>query len=257
MTTNKQQTKMNKEFIPYELALEIKQLGFTEPCLASYYHAGRRLDICEYINHGEYTVLAPTYSQAFRWFREKHNLKSWIQEHTSDTFIYEIRPHVLSDYKQGETYVYTNYEKVELACLKKLIEIVKITNNKTNKLKNLIQVYTNTENMTNNKLNLSNLYYHLGNRATGKTTLLQTGIKNYDKPFLFVCTSTRRGEFETDKNPNAIYITEETQDKLFGVDYPIILNHDVISWIIDRVFDLESENQLLKNKLEEHINDKQ
>ena len=54
--------------------------------------------------------------------------------------------------------------------------------------------------MTNNKLNLSNLYYHLGNRATGKTTLLQTGIKNYDKPFLFVCTSTRRGEFETDKN---------------------------------------------------------
>jgi len=132
-----------------------------------------------------------------------------------------------------------------------------MTNNKISKLKNIIHLYTNTENMTNNKLNLSNLYYHLGNRATGKTTLLQTGIKNYDKPFLFVCTSTRRGEFETDKNPNAIYITEETQDKLFGVDYPIILNHDVISWIIDRVFDLESENQLLKNKLEEHINDKQ
>lgn len=64
-------------------------------------------------------------AMVFRWFREKHNLKFWIQEHTSDTFIYEIRPHVLSDYKQGETYVYTNYEKVELACLKKLIEIVK------------------------------------------------------------------------------------------------------------------------------------
>jgi hypothetical protein len=51
--------------------------------------------------------------------------KSWIQEHTSDTFIYEIRPHVISDYKQGETYVYTNYEKAELACLRKLIEIAK------------------------------------------------------------------------------------------------------------------------------------
>lgn len=111
--------------------------------------------------------------------------------------------------------------------------------------------------MTNNKLNLGKLYYHLGKRQTGKTTLLQTGIKNYDKPFLFVCTSTRRGEFETDKNPNAIYITEETQDKLYGVDHPIILNHDVISWIIDRVFDLEFENQLLKSKLEEHSNDKQ
>jgi hypothetical protein len=32
---------------------------------------------------------------------------------------------VLSDYKQGETYVYTNYEEAELACLIKLIEIVK------------------------------------------------------------------------------------------------------------------------------------
>jgi hypothetical protein len=78
----------------------------------------------QYIKQTEVATLAPTYSQAFRWFRKKHNLKSWIQEHTSDTFIYEIRPHVLSDYKQGETYVYTNYEKTELACLKKLIEIV-------------------------------------------------------------------------------------------------------------------------------------
>jgi hypothetical protein len=28
MTNNKQQTEMNKEFVPYELALELKQLGF-------------------------------------------------------------------------------------------------------------------------------------------------------------------------------------------------------------------------------------
>jgi len=64
-------------------------------------------------------------SMAFRWFREKYNLKSWIQEHTADTFIYEIRPHVLTHYKEGETYIYDSYEKAELECLKKLIEIVK------------------------------------------------------------------------------------------------------------------------------------
>jgi hypothetical protein len=112
---------MNKEFIPYELALELKQFGFDEPCFGVYATKDGYVRKSAYDENGD----APTYYQAFRWFREKHNLKSWIQEHTSDTFIYEIRPHVISDYKQGETYVYTNYEKVELACLKKLIEIVK------------------------------------------------------------------------------------------------------------------------------------
>ena len=114
---------IEQEFVPYEEALALKELGFTEHCLGSYYHAGRRLDICEYINHGEYTVLAPTFSQAFRWFREKYGLKSWIQEHTTDTFIYEIRPHKLTDYREGEVYVYKIYEEAELECLKKLIEI--------------------------------------------------------------------------------------------------------------------------------------
>jgi hypothetical protein len=114
---------MKKEFIPYELALELKQLGFDEPCLASYYRAGRRLNICEYINHGEYTVLAPTYSQAFRFFRENHKLHSnvkCVDTVANNHFRYEIE-------SNGETLVCRNriesYEEVELACLKKLIEI--------------------------------------------------------------------------------------------------------------------------------------
>lgn len=60
-----------------------------------------------------------------RWFRKEHDLKSWVQEHTSDDFIYEIRPHVLSDYKDGEQYVYKTHEEAESACLDKLIEICK------------------------------------------------------------------------------------------------------------------------------------
>jgi hypothetical protein len=112
----------NKDFTLYPEALELKQLGFDEPCLASYYHAGRRLDICEYINHGEYTVLAPTYSQAFRWFREKHNLFGQVNIHTY--FIYNISN---GDFKMVKEYdkLFETYEEAELACLKKLIEIVK------------------------------------------------------------------------------------------------------------------------------------
>jgi hypothetical protein len=118
---------MIKEFIPYELALELKQLGFNEPCLGSYYHAGKKLDIpagFKYINHGEYTVLAPTYSQAFRWFREKHNLKSCIMFRTSMADNEEYYDWLI----KGQEVVYRHfktYEEAELACLKKLIEIVK------------------------------------------------------------------------------------------------------------------------------------
>ena len=125
-----------KDFIEYPEALELKQLGFDEPCFAEYF---LRDNETPFLMIGEYEILeaenagddmafacnCPTYSQAFRWFREKYNLKSWIQEHTTDTFIYEIRPHVLLHYREDETYVYTGYEKAELACLRKLIEIVK------------------------------------------------------------------------------------------------------------------------------------
>ena len=117
---------MEKEFIPYEQALELKELGFDEQCLA-YYLADTLFTSNDIVyNSTDIPVIkAPLYQQVFRWFREKHNLKSWVQEHTADTFIYEIRPHVLTQYKQGETYVYNNYEEAELECLKKLIEIIK------------------------------------------------------------------------------------------------------------------------------------
>jgi hypothetical protein len=107
---------MKKEFVPYELASKMKQLGFDEPCLASYYHAGRRLDICEYINHGEYTVLAPTYSQAFRWFREKYNVHIRIEKYDETKW--------WANWGSWTSEVYDSYEEAELACLEKLIEIV-------------------------------------------------------------------------------------------------------------------------------------
>jgi hypothetical protein len=123
---------MNKEFIPYEQALELKELGFDDKCFAAmdmYSNIDYGSEMYDWIKNGE-TVQStwaalPLYQQAFRWFREKYVLKSWVQEHTKDTFIYEIRPHVLSHYKEGEIYVYPTYEEAELVCLKKLIEIVK------------------------------------------------------------------------------------------------------------------------------------
>jgi hypothetical protein len=124
MTNNKQQTAV--EFVPYELALELKQLGFDEPCLAT-------IDQTDFIHikGTEYpirgamiydTIDCPTYSQAFRWFREKHGLNSFVYHYGEDdilhiiNFAYNINNNIFeSDFKL--------YEEAELACLKKLIEI--------------------------------------------------------------------------------------------------------------------------------------
>jgi len=123
---------MEKEFVPYELAVKLKELGFDNLCVFLYYNNGNNYVIAEpLIKNSDLKYddfkhcTAPTFSQAFRFFREKYNFKSWVEEHTADTFIYEIRPHILTHYKEGEVYVYTIYEETELACLIKLIEITK------------------------------------------------------------------------------------------------------------------------------------
>ena len=75
---------MEKEFIPYELALELKQLGFNQPTFFAFDNCSHpmrctdlRTDEQKFngvnYNSSSYTS-QPTYSQAFRFFREEHGL---------------------------------------------------------------------------------------------------------------------------------------------------------------------------------------
>ena len=87
---------------------------------------------------------APTYQQAFKWFREKYKLHSSVDfqklkenDTDDDVELYEFRINEQwqigkewYDYKYGFkhhtfSYNHTSYEEAELECLKKLIEIVK------------------------------------------------------------------------------------------------------------------------------------
>ena len=123
------------EFIPYEQALELKELGFDEDCLKQYsldYNPENKslnvvlFDISYFIvtDNENYPIKAPLYQQAFRWFREKYKLISYIKEYREDGkfIVYEG----IIEYPNG-FYEFNNfkYEEVELACLKKLIEIAK------------------------------------------------------------------------------------------------------------------------------------
>ena len=114
---------MTQEFIPYQQALELKELGFNEPCFAWFILEGDGakstlvLEKCPKQDIG--LCLAPLYQQAFRWFREKHKL-SGIPTHQS----YEIY-NLETEECINEIYPIDTYEEAELECLDKLIEIVK------------------------------------------------------------------------------------------------------------------------------------
>ena len=133
---------MEKEFIPYEQALALKELGFNRRTLAQY--NTRQND--EWIltfdlsGEGQYpkgssACIAPTFSQAFRWFREKYNLKGFIGFRPN---VKQFDCHIYDMFLSGTEYVKQRtleefnkdpkvgtYEEAELECLKKLIEIVK------------------------------------------------------------------------------------------------------------------------------------
>jgi hypothetical protein len=152
---------MNKEFIPYEQALELKELGFNEQCLKRYWFI-EALEEKESIKllqdldcelKDKYFVKAPLYQQAFRWFREM------IITHISDETSYlegrftllpliylngyeiHVTPESTSftsnmNYNFIPMYEFPSkrkvykestdtYDNAQLACLKKLIEIVK------------------------------------------------------------------------------------------------------------------------------------
>ena len=130
---------MNKEFVPYNESLELKQLGFDGIYTFKVYDSTTKelifndswydvihkrknspfwpMNRSELANVVSGYILAPLYQQAFRWFREKYNLyfspkrydeiKWWIEWGTWTSPVFET------------------FEEAELACLKKLIEIVK------------------------------------------------------------------------------------------------------------------------------------
>jgi hypothetical protein len=124
---------MNKEFAPYEQALELKQLGFDEPCLG--YYIDNKFEFfadvrsCNTNSEFGFYPTAPTYQQAFRFFREKYNLDSFVKHLYKSTikvgYYFGIDEYKGIQFQIGLDAWYNTYEEAELACLIKLIEIVK------------------------------------------------------------------------------------------------------------------------------------
>ena len=121
---------MEKEFVPYTEALELKQLGFDEPCFGYWSNLGTQepfLFTCElgtekescYIRRKNYLCKGPTYSKAFRWFRKKgYDVK--VEKESAEVYFGFWWTGVAWSLIESGT-----YEEAELACLRTLSKIVK------------------------------------------------------------------------------------------------------------------------------------
>ena len=140
---------MEKEFVPPTESLELKELGFNEPCFGYYVDGELRgvnlgleelggvkpyykrfgfHTICNSdINNTEKSVVtAPTFSQSFRFFREKYNLVIVIKP------IDDKRLELGYNLTKNGLIIQacTTYENAELFSVRNLIKIVKQGGNK-------------------------------------------------------------------------------------------------------------------------------
>jgi hypothetical protein len=130
---------MEKEFIPYEQALALKELGFDEPCFARYYKAephniqfvlpnySKDFNEKQFLHNKEVVLYysAPLYQQAFRWFREKYGLEPHTKKDWSDGVCWGYESIIECVDGIIDCGTFKTYKEAELECLKKLIEIVK------------------------------------------------------------------------------------------------------------------------------------
>ena len=121
-------SNINNQFIPYEQALELKELGFNQPCFAFYglsrddYKTIRlsifqnlKTDYLPDVHHLDVTCDAPLYQQAFLYLWNK-----------TGRYIIPIPNDDKEWLCMGNKF--KTYEEARLECLVKLIDIVKKQN---------------------------------------------------------------------------------------------------------------------------------
>ena len=139
---------MEDQFVTYEQALALKELGFNEPCMKEYHNEiscnnstndeNTNSDLFEL--YGEGVITSPLKSQVFKWFRDEHNTQSSIEWNKSDHvwFTFKIyferlaigeNPPVMVGHTinswLGLNLHFNTYEEAESACIDRLIEILK------------------------------------------------------------------------------------------------------------------------------------
>jgi hypothetical protein len=134
---------MKKEFVPYEIAVNLKELGFDKPCFTYYglNNVENKLFFDIDPDDGELTELnqnqfyqnnlsevgrisAPTWKQTFKFFRDKYFLNSFIVDSKSYDWYFNIND-MQTDDVISEVLYFKKYEEAELESIRQLIKIAK------------------------------------------------------------------------------------------------------------------------------------
>ena len=113
---------MEKEFVSYEQAVALKELGFNEICMGYFdvrlEHQIGNFNFTEIKGyHESVSALSPLKQQVFRWFRDNHDA------HIHPT---KLMPGVyIIHYGTWTSITFNTYEEAENACIDKLIELAK------------------------------------------------------------------------------------------------------------------------------------
>ena len=115
---------MEKEFVPYNQAFRLKALGFDKPCMGVYYGDEDDMQFVLDVRETQYYaqkgykdgILAPTFSQVFRWLRDKYMVHSSPKRYDETKWWVE--------YGTWTSRVFETFEEAELSWLNKLLEIL-------------------------------------------------------------------------------------------------------------------------------------
>jgi len=141
---------MEKEFIPWDESLALKEFGFDEVCLYQYYLSDNNKNMLEYYENGitntelddltdkideeniEYgnelqgpSCTAVLYQQAFKWFDKNTDFRGFVVTTTDGSSFGWATIDLFTKKKTVCEIGYSSRQEAELECIRKLIEIGK------------------------------------------------------------------------------------------------------------------------------------
>jgi len=117
---------MRELFVDYDTALELKELGFNEDCLAWYNYDEKSFvlfnqDLLLDSYAGEYKrPLAPLKAQVFKYFREKYDIFVAYQGDFRKCYFDIVKEGIVLKFIEAKT-----HEEAENECIKQIIIIIK------------------------------------------------------------------------------------------------------------------------------------
>jgi hypothetical protein len=108
---------MNEDFVPFELAVKLKDKGFDYKCYYCYKNSIIMSHCSEPLNHNgdAVTYSAPAISQVLKWLRNEKKIHIVIDFDGGMSWYYQIALYGLTTYEKESEHKYNSYEQAALA----------------------------------------------------------------------------------------------------------------------------------------------